>query len=325
MENQKSLVSIIIPVYNSEKTIRKCLDSILCQTFKDFTVYIINDGSTDNSSSILNEYNKLTNIKVINQSNLGVSAARNRALDMIHSKFVTFIDSDDYVNPKFLEHLVEGFADNDVDLVTTGVTYISDEGILLQKSKYKSGIYDSNKMLSYVLEEGGPQGYLCNKLFKTKIIQKNNIRLDYDIYMAEDLVFCVQYILYANKINILKSRDYFYVQFKNSLSHQVKNNNIEAYKNYMLALNKIKKIIPNQYKQPFVNIRGRICRLNCDIIRNLNLNRYDGLLMKEAKCEAKRYRKYLFKSTDVNNKKICSYYITIYFPWLMKEFDKKYK
>jgi len=101
-----SKVSIIIPVYNSEKYLRHCLDSITNQSFKDFEVIAINDGSTDSSLNILNEYKNILNIKILSQKNMGVAKAREIGIKNSTSPYITFIDSDDYIDNDYLEKLV---------------------------------------------------------------------------------------------------------------------------------------------------------------------------------------------------------------------------
>ncbi|UAW61713.1 glycosyltransferase family 2 protein [Limosilactobacillus reuteri] len=113
----KPLISIIIPAYNVEKSIKKCLDSLLSQTFSKFKIYIVNDGSTDNTLKILRSYKNNSKIEVINQKNQGVSVARNNALIRVKTPYIAFVDADDYVKKDYLTHLIQGFSDRSIDLV----------------------------------------------------------------------------------------------------------------------------------------------------------------------------------------------------------------
>ena len=112
-------VSIIIPVYNQQKYIKRCMDSAINQTLEDKEIIVVNDGSTDNTSSILNNY-LLKNVKIINQENSGVAVARNKGLSMASGEYIQFLDSDDYLKPKALEILYNTAKKNDVDIVRMG-------------------------------------------------------------------------------------------------------------------------------------------------------------------------------------------------------------
>lgn len=122
------LISIVVPIYNVEKYLRQCLDSILDQTYEHFECLLINDGSTDSSQQIAEEYLMDSRFKLINQSNKGLSEARNTGISHIReeSTFVAFVDSDDYIYPDFLETLIEHIED-DVDIIEGMIEYFHDE------------------------------------------------------------------------------------------------------------------------------------------------------------------------------------------------------
>ena len=110
-------ISVIVPIFNGEKYLCRCIDSILYQTFDDFELILINDGSSDNCAAICNEYmEKDTRIKVIHQENRGVSAARNAGLDIANGDYISFVDSDDYVYPQYLEYLYRAIIESDADI-----------------------------------------------------------------------------------------------------------------------------------------------------------------------------------------------------------------
>ena len=128
-------ISVIIPVYNVEKYLSQCLDSILNQTFKDFECICVNDGSTDKSLAILQEYvNKDDRIKIINQENKGLSGARNSALKIVNGKYITFIDSDDFVTIDYLEKLINIAEKEDSDIV-----YCRHKMYYFVDNKYENG------------------------------------------------------------------------------------------------------------------------------------------------------------------------------------------
>lgn len=211
-------VSIIIPAYNAEKTIERCIDSLVKQTYKPAEIIIIDDGSTDRTSSILNRYElKYKYIKVIHQKNAGVSAARNRGLDEASSEYVLFVDSDDAVGEQFVDTLMKY---SDYDYVTCGfhlqtpaliwkdITFINEkqqmEVIRQHPSKYMGKYYF-----------GSPWG----KLYKLTLIEQLRLRFRTDICIGEDVIFNFQYMLRANTIRIVPLCDYYYYYQESSLSH----------------------------------------------------------------------------------------------------------
>ena len=124
----KKLVSIIVPVFNVEKYLRQCLDSILGQTFNQFEVIIVNDGSTDNSGAICQEYEARDNrIVYLEKENEGVSEARNLGLDFATSEYIIFIDSDDWIEPTYVEVLYEKIEEYQADIVFENYTSFNDE------------------------------------------------------------------------------------------------------------------------------------------------------------------------------------------------------
>ena len=127
------LISIIVPIYNKEKYISKCLDSILQQDYYNFEIIIIDDGSTDNSSHIVKDYcSKNKNIKYYFQTNQGVSAARNKGLDLVSGEYIIFIDADDYISKKFISNFVLKKSIND-DIVIAGLSKYFYNNIFLEK------------------------------------------------------------------------------------------------------------------------------------------------------------------------------------------------
>ena len=125
------LLSIIIPVYNSERFLKECLDSVLSQSFSDFEVIVVDDGSTDSSIQIEEEYSKDSRFVIIRQSNAGQGAARNRALDIAKGKYITFLDSDDAMKPDFLKETLSKIEDGKYDIVVTNYDYINEQSEFL--------------------------------------------------------------------------------------------------------------------------------------------------------------------------------------------------
>ena len=187
-------ISIVIPVYNSEKYIARCLDSILCQTYKDFEVICVNDGSKDNSLDILNEYKKKDKrVVVISKDNEGIAKTRNLGIKKASGKYLMFIDNDDYIEKDYLERYIKEVENNDYDLVIGGFQRITEDKKILDKRYVKD-----TKWGRFIVV--APWA----KLYKRDFIVKNKIEfLDYGI--GEDIYFYIQVL---DKASSIKSIDY---------------------------------------------------------------------------------------------------------------------
>lgn len=212
-------ISIIIPVYNCEKYIKKCIDSIIEQTYRGFELIIINDGSTDNTTHLLEEYKKYNYIRIINQDNKGVSHARNNGIANAQGEYLCFIDGDDYIDKDFLFTLINENLENKYDWVLSGI-YDFHENTIIKEIKYKEQEWDINNIDECInfyslklLTAPFP------KLFKKNIILKNNLKFNTNISLAEDREFNYQYAQYIHKVKTISYTGYYYrVSNPNSLS-----------------------------------------------------------------------------------------------------------
>lgn len=206
-------VSVIIPVYNVEKYIERCVNSILNQTFQDYEVLLIDDGSTDNSGKICDEYSlKDSRIKVFHKENGGVSSARNLGIDSANGEWIYFCDSDDELTVEGLKILVNQIEDS-VDMVCGKYDVIDTQ--LKEKKKFETDLKTlSSKSYAQLLltsYNGEYQGYLWCKLFKTDIIWKNKLSFDCSLYYNEDRLFILQYLFHmAGKVRYVPQTVYRY-------------------------------------------------------------------------------------------------------------------
>lgn len=223
-------VAVIVTVYNKELYIKKCLKSLSNQTYKNIEVIIINDGSTDNSGEIIKKFCKSNaNFKYLYKKNQGVSSARNYGLKYVNSKYLTFIDGDDYVAPDFIQKLVEY---KNYDLVVCGYRQII-------KNKINKEIIPENKDINskdyqkYIFNKINFQ-FMCvcwGKLYKTEIIKKYNLIFD-DLPIGEDTIFVFNYVSHCKKIRSIKYIGYNDSIIEGSLSHKsIKN---LSYYNYLI-------------------------------------------------------------------------------------------
>ena len=196
-----AIVSVIVPAYNAEKTIDKCLDSLLNQTLKEIEVIVINDCSTDDTLKKLKSYDDNRLVIINNKSNLGPAASRNKGLDKATGKYIGFVDSDDYVDKSMYKTMVESMK-KDVDLVCCSRYNIIGGN--------KKPIINENKT-DNPHEFSKTSNYNVDKLFKKEIIDKYNLRQPENYKYAEDFAFNIRYKYYAHKMVILPDPFYYYI------------------------------------------------------------------------------------------------------------------
>ncbi len=218
MENPK--ISIIVPVYNVEKYIRRCLDSISAQTFTDWECICVDDGTPDASGKICDEYaQKDSRFVVIHKENGGVSSARNVGLDAAKGEWICFCDSDDWVEKEMLEILYNASIENNAE-VTLGGYYLTDDNKKYDTILPHEGLLSMPK--DFVTKWQGPWA----KLIKKSVLPKDNIRFPEGITLAEDLFFTFRLYYSSNKIYGLGKPCYYYYQNENSVCHVITEKNV---------------------------------------------------------------------------------------------------
>ncbi|OFV71345.1 glycosyltransferase family 2 protein [Acetobacterium wieringae] len=243
---ERDLVSIIIPVYNTEKYLKRCIDSARNQTYRKIEIILINDGSTDKSKDICDDYcSKDKRIKVVHNKNSGVSSTRNCGLSLANGEFVQFADSDDYLDIHYTENMLRKMKLNS-DLVISGYNIVKSSGgqtaitknnpsikgdISKKEFKENFGLFFSESLINSV----------CNKIYRNEIIRKQNIVFREEINMGEDLLFNLEYFKHCDKINILDESLYNYTDFvSDSLTQSYKYNYYNVQK---LLYNDIRKFL----------------------------------------------------------------------------------
>ena len=225
-------VSVVVPVYNAEGVVSRCVDSILAQSYTDFEVLLVNDGSTDNSGAICDNYAQQDGrVKVIHQENSGVSAARNAGLKAAQGEWVTFVDSDDMVLDCFLEALVIAVnRDERIDLAYCGYAII--DGSTSIKT-YRSATYIGKEQLHDVLSSTKLL-YRCSpwaKFFRRSIISDNGLQFDTNLTISEDRLFLYQYLIHIRGVAVTSTVGYLYGSFSpTSLKHKRVPTEMHAYR-----------------------------------------------------------------------------------------------
>ena len=253
----KPLVSIILPVYNAQNHIARCLESICAQSWQNIEVIVLNDGSKDQSLPVCEAFRaKDERIVLVDKANSGVSDTRNLGLKLASGKYVQFVDSDDYIDPDFTEHLVTAAEQNNADLVIAPYKMVIPAGAskpeqVLDKLQDEFARHLMDKPASYFY------GVLWNKLYRRDLLVDHQIQFTSEVRWAEDLVFNMQYLEYANVLVSIPEAGYYYVQNPQSICHTQINpativqNKIQVfryYKDLYTRLGMYEQVRPQLYK-----------------------------------------------------------------------------
>ena len=242
-------VSVIIPIYNCEVLIAKCLDSLLEQTLNDFEVICVDDGSTDGSLKILKSYAKKDKkIKFICQKNQGQSVARNNALKQANGKYIAFVDADDYVSPNFLLELVERAEATNADVACTSIIRIED-GIENKLLSHKQTVTAKNINDIFKIFGIPKFCYIWNKVYLREFILQNNLFFPENVYY-EDIIWSTLVASKVKKVVSVTKGAYYYVYNKNSIVATTKNDTIKANDLHNAWLFYDKFVLENKIKAP---------------------------------------------------------------------------
>lgn len=221
--------SIIVPIYNVEEYLNQCIDSILVQTYKNYEIILVDDGSFDKSSSICDKYsNKYSFIHTIHKENGGLSDARNVGLFKAIGEYVIFLDSDDFWNDKdFLKNVIDIILNEDVVIINSYKFYETEniENGRFRVSESFNKLNDENK-IKYVIKNNIYKACAWDKIIKRRILIDNNIKFPINM-LSEDMLWAGNLITYINKINIYEKPVYAYRQRNNSISKKVSEKHLE--------------------------------------------------------------------------------------------------
>ncbi|MGM1055651.1 MAG: glycosyltransferase family 2 protein [Bacteroidota bacterium] len=263
--NKQPKITVVIPVYNAQRYIRRCLESIIIQSYENFEVILINDGSTDSSKSILQKYITVDHrFRYFSQINAGPSVARNLGIKEAKGDYLSFVDADDWVSPDYLEKLITPMLNKDVDLVCAGYYEVNPrfpQGLKLndfQQALFNTNInkqtYQSNLF-------NGVSGVLWGKLFKNEIFKETNIQLHPKLRLSEDLIAVLEYSRFIDKIYIIPDSIYFYNRLDESgLSGGLNIEKYQSLKVFFIELERFRKelsfldldVVKNKRKYSFM-------------------------------------------------------------------------
>ena len=257
------LISAIVPVYNSEKYLRRCLDSLVGQTYQNLEIILIDDGSKDRSGAICDEYAaRDSRIVCVHQPNGGVSKARNKGLSIAHGDYYSFPDSDDYLEPDTYTYLLQRMEEHQADAVNFEyyVTYPSHETAHKLSEKYY-GLFDTEGAHRVVLA-GEP--FCCNKLYAKKLIE--GLRFREDIFRGEDSLFAHYALEKAERVWFDQRPLYHYVQSEESACRGAfRPNQLSAIKLYDAYAPLYQERYPSLYQQFLVNMSDLLISLYYDM------------------------------------------------------------
>lgn len=213
----EDLISVVVPIYNVENYIKKCVDSILSQTYKNLEIILVDDGSPDNCPQICDEYaQKDSRIKVIHKENGGLSDARNAGIDISKGKFITFIDSDDYIEKDYVEVLYNSIKENASDMSIGSHKAIYDNGTILNKETGEKSVLDAKTVLERILYDENIDLSAWAKLYKTELFEE--IRYPKE-RVFEDAATTYKLVDKSKKISIVSKSIYNYIIRNNSITN----------------------------------------------------------------------------------------------------------
>ncbi len=216
-------VSIIVPVYNAQEYLRRCIESILNQEYTDFELLLSDDGSTDMSGSICDEYAaRDARVRVIHKENSGVSDTRNRAMRLAKGEYLQFVDSDDWLTPDATRLLVRAAQEQDCDLVISDFYRVVGERVSHKGDIEEDRVLTQEEFAACMMENPADfyYGVLWNKLYRRDLVEEHRLRMDVEISWCEDFMFNLEYIRYAKRFYALRTPIYYYVKRKGSLAAQ---------------------------------------------------------------------------------------------------------
>ena len=216
-------VSIIVPVYNAEKTIGRCIDSILGQQYTDFELLLVDDGSRDGSGAICDSYALAdSRVQVIHKENTGVSDTRNIGISRARGVYLQFLDSDDWITPDATKLLVETARDHDCDLVISDFYRVVGERVSRKGDIDEDRVLTREEYAAHMMEQPADfyYGVLWNKLYRRDIVESHRLRMDPELSWCEDFMFNLEYIRHAQRFYALQVPIYYYVKTKGSLASQ---------------------------------------------------------------------------------------------------------
>lgn len=217
-------ITIVVPIYNAEKYIRRCVDSIIAQSYKNLEVLLMDDGSTDGTPAILDEYaGRDDRVKAIHKENTGHANSRNCGLMQATGEFITFMDCDDYMHPDFIEKMYGAICEDDSDIACCSFRYVDEEGKelgwrtpVLERKGVSGADAQREFLLTFNIE-----GFSWNKLVRRSIMMEHELRYAEDQKAFVDMLLWYRFISFSGKVSFVPDKLYDYYQMPGSVVHTI--------------------------------------------------------------------------------------------------------
>lgn len=301
MKNIK--ISILVPVYNTSKFLGKCIRSIMEQDFRDIEIICVNDGSTDNSLEILKKLSKEdSRVKIIDKKNGGLTSARNAALEVAQGKYCLNIDSDDWIEQGYIRALYKRAEKDDLDITISNIIfdYFNDSSknyILNDLEILDEKVISGEEYINIFLKNNF-YGYTWNKLIKTEVYKKNNLKYNEDIFMMEDVEMILKLAKIGKKIGKVNKAFYHYIQHQTNGSKKISLKRIEdmqrCYEELFIYFKK-DKIILFELEKRYLSSIFKFLKCSFDLKNDINYK----ILQKEYLIKSKNIPFLKIKKGDI--------------------------
>lgn len=311
MKMKNSKVTVIMPIYNVEPYLSKCIESVINQTYKNFELFLVDDGSKDDSPEIVDKYASIDpRIIPVHQVNSGVDAARNVGLERGTGKYVAFIDSDDWYDKLYLEKLVKTAESGDSQLVVCNFEPVGVDNPPKVKD-IGTGVFNKEEAMTHLLGYNTFNGYVWNKLFFMDVIKEHNLRFQDGFWACDDVLYAGDYIFYCEKITVINDKLYYYRQ-NNAGANRVRYSGKVAFdKKWMSSF-----IVTKHFKELFNNKRvTKACDLHevreaSIVLRSMAAGGYRGEEYHQLKDIVKQNAGAFYRSKEAGYTQKLSVFLT---------------
>lgn len=315
-----SVISVIVPIYNVEKYLNRCVESIVNQTYKDLEIILVDDGSPDNCPQICDSWAEKDNrIKVVHKENGGLSDARNAGMRNATGEVVSFIDSDDWIESNMFEKMLSQMEQDNSDIVSCGVKWVEENGKILKNDTVdQHETLDTHSAMSELINDGKLKQHVWNKIYKTELIK--DILFEKGKY-HEDVFWSYQIIGKAECVSVVTDSFYYYVQRTNSIMGEgFSEKRLDALDANYLRCEYMKKNFPDLFDNAlYVYIGSCHYQLQCAV----RTNQPDSVI--QNILDRLDYRKSGCPTRGITAKQKLWYYLFTYFPLITSKLRNSLK
>ncbi|MBO5925082.1 MAG: glycosyltransferase family 2 protein [Clostridia bacterium] len=316
------MISVIVPVYKVQDYLPRCIDSILSQSYKDIEVILVDDGSPDECGRICDEYSKKdSRIVVVHKVNGGLSSARNAGLDIAKGEYISFVDSDDWLDSRFLENLYNALINTDAQM--SACKFCRTKGDEVTRAEFEEDIHTiTTDRYACVFDENSYAGYAWNKLFSKDIIDKYNLRFDEKIFNGEDFPFTIRYVHHIDKVAFIKQDLYYYFFRESGIMNTIRLS--DRFVTILYAREQVLDFLTQHAPDVYDRCKASYLSILCKIkyMAMLDMDKHLSLYS-EVNAKIKSNKKGLFSLKGVKTKDKIKLWLMINFPSVMSKIYKK--